>query len=129
MKTESTEPDTPLAQERRDVTGGTHDGTAGPGRGRSGANPKARRWVGLAFILSRAEWQNLVRGGYEAEFQKGTFVFFCRCLSLSRRAGELEPPSIDEDAHLSLDGSMISLDAMARFRDPRRNRGGVKGGS
>ena len=55
--------------------------------------------VGLAFILFEAEWQNRVRGGYEAEFEKGTFVFFCRRLSLSRRAGEHEPPSIDEDEY------------------------------
>lgn len=63
MKTKSTERETPLAQERRDVTGSTHDGTAGR---RRGTHANAQRWVALAFSL--AEWEKLVRGEYGAEF-------------------------------------------------------------
>lgn len=84
MKTKSTERETPLAQERRGVTGCTHDGTAGRRR-----HASERPTMGGARILSLAEWEKLVRGGYGAEFSKGTFVFNSRRLSVSRRAEEV----------------------------------------
>ena len=81
------------------MTGGTHDGTAGQaGAGEAQIRRPDDGWGSHSFCQERSGkiWLGV---DMKRSFKKRTFVFFCRRLSLSRRAGEVEPPSIEEDEY------------------------------